>query len=132
MKIIDKINGFEKKVVEVQPYEPVYTLWNKLNIPREDTRFQFRGMSYDMNSFKTFAEIGIKDGDRIVLLPLVMAGGGHICPYGCGRIIPDEYKGCTELLQERPNYFNYTLLKKINRIIIILKNHKFIVIKNIF
>ena len=30
----------------------------------------------------------------------------HICPYGCGRYIPDEYKGCTELLQAKPNYFS--------------------------
>ena len=34
------------------------------------------------------------------------AGGEHICPYGCGRLIPDEYKGCTELLQAKPNYFS--------------------------
>ena len=33
-------------------------------------------------------------------------GGEHICPYGCGRFIPDEYKGCTELLQAKPNYFS--------------------------
>ena len=32
-------------------------------------------------------------------------GGEHICPYGCGRLIPNEYKGCTELLQANPNYF---------------------------
>ena len=32
--------------------------------------------------------------------------GEHICPYGCGRLIPDEYKGCTELLQAKPNYFS--------------------------
>ena len=29
----------------------------------------------------------------------------HICPYGCGRQIPDEFKGCTELLAEYPDYF---------------------------
>ena len=34
------------------------------------------------------------------------SGGEHICPYGCGRLIPDEYKGCTELLQAKPNYFS--------------------------
>ena len=37
---------------------------------------------------------------------LKYSGGGHICPYGCGRLIPDEYKGCTELLQAKPNYFS--------------------------
>ena len=38
--------------------------------------------------------------------PLHYSGGEHICPYGCGRYIPDEYKGCTELLAVQPNYFN--------------------------
>ena len=36
-------------------------------------------------------------------------GGGygfHTCPYGCGRPIPDAFKGCTELLQAFPDYFN--------------------------
>ena len=32
--------------------------------------------------------------------------GEHICPYGCGRLIPNNYKGCTELLQAKPNYFS--------------------------
>ena len=32
--------------------------------------------------------------------------GSHICPYGCGREIPDNYKGCTELLKDQPNYFD--------------------------
>ena len=131
MKIIAKFDS-SIKIVEVQPHKPVNTLFPKLNIADKNIRFLFHGRTYGIWSFETFKEIGMKDGDRIVLLPLVMAGGGHICPYGCGRIIPDEYKGCTELLQERPNYFNKTLLKKINRIIIILKNHKFILIKNIF
>ena len=34
------------------------------------------------------------------------SGGEHICPYGCGRSIPDEYKGCTQLLAALPNYFD--------------------------
>ena len=29
----------------------------------------------------------------------------HICPYGCGRQVPNEFKGCTELLQAKPNYY---------------------------
>ena len=32
--------------------------------------------------------------------------GFHVCPYGCGRPIPNAFKGCTELLQAYPNYFN--------------------------
>ena len=32
--------------------------------------------------------------------------GFHTCPYGCGRPIPDAFKGCTELLQVFPDYFD--------------------------
>lgn len=33
-------------------------------------------------------------------------GGFHTCPYGCGRPIPNAFKGCTELLEAFPDYFN--------------------------
>ena len=39
-------------------------------------------------------------------LEIHYSGGEHICPYGCGKYIPNEYKGCTELLAAQPNYFN--------------------------
>jgi hypothetical protein len=32
--------------------------------------------------------------------------GFHTCPYGFGRPKPDAFKGCTELLQAFPDYFN--------------------------
>ena len=32
--------------------------------------------------------------------------GFHTCPYGCGRPIPDSFRGCTELLAVFPDYFN--------------------------
>ena len=32
--------------------------------------------------------------------------GFHICPYGCGRPIPNAFYGCSELLSAFPNYFN--------------------------
>ena len=47
----------------------------------------------------------VEDGDIIMASPYARGGGGHICPYGCGREIPDNYKGCTELLKDHPNYF---------------------------
>ena len=31
--------------------------------------------------------------------------GFHTCPYGCGRPIPDSFRGCTELLAAFPDYF---------------------------
>ena len=30
----------------------------------------------------------------------------HISPYGCGRMIPDDFRGCKELLRVYPNYFS--------------------------
>ena len=55
---------------------------------------------------KRLCDYGIEDDDYIVSC-LVTRGGGevHICPYGCGREIPDNYKGCTELLKDHPDYF---------------------------
>lgn len=54
-------------------------------------------------------DYGIKENDIIVSSGPYVGGGPlpttHICPYGCGRQIPDDYKGCTELLQAKPNYF---------------------------
>lgn len=63
-----------------------------------------------LEDFETLESYRIKDNDSIFMPERYVAGGGggseHLCPYGCGRMIPDEFKGCTELLQARPNYFN--------------------------
>ena len=47
----------------------------------------------------------VENGDIIIAMKPPQEAGGHICPYGCGREIPDNYKGCTELLREHPNFF---------------------------
>ena len=55
---------------------------------------------------KRLCDYDVEDDDIITAAPLLaQGGGGHICPYGCGREIPDNYKGCTELLKDHPNYF---------------------------
>ena len=54
---------------------------------------------------KRLCDYDIEDGDVITAAHYSRGGGGHICPYGCGREIPDDYKGCTELLKDYPNYF---------------------------
>ena len=56
---------------------------------------------------KRLCDYDIEDGDVIIAIMahIIPGGGGHICPYGCGREIPDNYKGCTELLKDHPNYF---------------------------
>ncbi len=70
------------------------------------------------------SDYDIEDGDKIIVLDddykekmlekheIIAIGvreikneSTHICPYGCGRQVPNEFKGCTELLQARPNYY---------------------------
>ena len=72
--------------------------------------FRFRGKILNSPRFreKNVEEI-LPSGSLINYVNrkiLTYSGGLHICPYGCGRYIPDEYKGCTELLQAKPNYFS--------------------------
>ena len=99
MRIIAKL-GPKTINVEVQPDEPLYILGDKLGIGRK-AKFVFKGMSYTIASSYTFRKIGMEDNTRIFVIV-----EDHMCPYGCERMIPFGYKGCTELLQERPNYFN--------------------------
>lgn len=67
-------------------------------------QFNFIGEVLEDN--KTLDYYLIEDGDVILSYEGPRGGGGHICPYGCGRIIPDNYKGCTELLKDLPQYFS--------------------------
>ena len=79
----------------------------------DHSNISFRYRAKVLNS-KRFIEKKVKDilpsGSVINYINktnLVYSPGlQHICPYGCGRYIPDEYKGCTELLQAKPNYFS--------------------------
>ena len=49
--------------------------------------------------------IGKGNGVAQIIVDFTQLGGGkHICPYGCGRMIPDQYHGCSELLRDCPNY----------------------------
>ena len=66
-------------------------------------RFKFDGG--EPKDEERLCDYDIEDGDFISAFIRKSGGGGHICPYGCGREIPDNYKGCTELLKDYPNYF---------------------------
>ena len=70
------------------------------------SRLQFKFFGKYLKDNKTLDYYGIEDGDKIFSSEISGGGGGHICPYGCGRIIPDNYKGCTELLKDDPQYFS--------------------------
>ena len=69
-------------------------------------RFQYRFYDEELEYDRNLRYYSIKDDDCIETNFLARGGGGeHACPYGCGRKIPDNYKGCTELLKDFPNYF---------------------------
>jgi len=68
-----------------------------------DVNFIYKGVV--PKDEERLCDCDVEDGDVIIASPYARAGGGHICPYGCGRKIPDNYKGCTELLKDHPNYF---------------------------
>ena len=71
--------------------------------PRFQYIFNGRVLNYD----EYLRYYGIEDDDCIETYEGISGGGGeHTCPYGCGRNIPDNYKGCTELLKDFPNYFD--------------------------
>lgn len=69
----------------------------------EELKFEQKLSDYD-----------IEDGDEIFAGPRYSGGGisrdfpgpTHVCPYGCGRQIPNDFKGCTELLKAIPNFFD--------------------------
>ena len=63
---------------------------------------------------RRLSDYDIEDGD-IIEASIILGGGGptrdcpgptHVCPYGCGRQIPNDFKGCTELLKAIPNFFD--------------------------
>ena len=69
-------------------------------------RFELKLSDYD-----------IEEDDIIVSIPGIPAVGGggptrdcpgptHVCPYGCGRQIPNDFKGCTELLKAIPDFYD--------------------------
>ena len=69
-------------------------------------RFQYRFLDEVLKYDRNLSYYGIEHDDIIVANAIIGGGGEHTCPYGCGRKIPDKYKGCTELLKDFPNYFD--------------------------
>ena len=113
IRIISKIRG---KIFELEVPEdiPIFKMDEKFcktsGYPmRQHLQYFYHGEVLDYGS--DLSDYGIGDGDIIGVFDDDIRGGGgegdgsHICPYGCGRQIPDGYKGCTELLQAKPNYF---------------------------
>ena len=101
--IIGRCGGL-KIEIEIQNDIPIIDLKKKCKL---FCVFFYRGKI--LKDYKRVCDYGIKEYDKIYYKEIASGGGPlsttHICPYGCGRQIPDDYKGCTELLKAIPNYF---------------------------
>ena len=104
--------------IRIRVWENIYVIEIQNDIKKRELKqkyiraspfgfFIYRGTKLDDN--ERVCDYGIKENNVISYYEVVGAGGPlpttHISPYGCGRQIPDDYKGCTELLQAKPNYF---------------------------
>ena len=67
MKISCKFGKGNTKIVEVSPDDPLYVLFEKLNITDKGTKFIFNGNFYSMDSIQTFQEIDMTDDDIIII-----------------------------------------------------------------
>ena len=93
--------------IEIQNDITIIDLKKKCKLASRFCHFFYRGKI--LEDYKRVCDYGIKEYDKIYYEEYASGGGPlpttHICPYGCGRQIPDDYKGCTELLKDIPNYF---------------------------
>ena len=76
VKLICKLGVGDKKVVEVNPSDPLYIPFQKLKISDKQFKFLFNGKAYSMASIQTFEEIGLTFNTRIDFLNKAVSGGG--------------------------------------------------------
>ena len=97
--------------ITIKKLNDEYCKYSRLR--RQNSRFVLDGE--ELRYERKLSDYDIEDGDIIFARPLCLAGGvptrdcpgpTHVCPYGCGRQIPNDFKGCTELLKEIPNFFD--------------------------
>ena len=121
IKIINEENG---RTVDLEVSNDIriielafkYSKYIGDNIDFMDKNIRFRFKGRILKFERNLSDYHIKDGDAIRAFPehLIYGGGPtrdcpgptHVCPYGCGRQIPDDFKGCTELLKAIPNFFD--------------------------
>jgi len=108
----DKVINAVKKEIE-EDYQKQRKQIKNL-IPRKDPKFRERIFQAILNDFwKYLLNLLGNSGwlmkenfKNFINNWFGKMGGFHTCPYGCQRPIPDAFKGCTELLQVFPDYFN--------------------------
>ena len=74
MKITFKLGTTNTKQVEVQPYEELNVLMNRLNLTDKKSKFMYRGQTYGICSTLTFQDIGMVDGARIFVNNQAISG----------------------------------------------------------
>jgi hypothetical protein len=66
--------GSVTKIISVQPYDILHILFEKLNITDEDSKFTFKGKTYDIASTRTFQKIGLTMDTKIFIINQAISG----------------------------------------------------------
>ena len=101
MRIIIMYGTGEKDVLNVSTDLTIQEIKRLIKSP--NARFIWGGDFLEDNL--RLRDYDVEEDDIIMASTIRKGGGEHICPYGCGRKIPDGYEGCTELLKAYPDYF---------------------------
>ena len=64
----------ERKTIIVYPNDPVYVIYDVLNLSEKRTKFIYAGITYSILSTLTFEKIGIKGDTNISLFNQAIAG----------------------------------------------------------
>ena len=66
--------GSNTKIISVQPYDILPVLFEKLGITDEDSKFTFKGKTYNIDSTRTFQKIGLTTDTKIFIINQAISG----------------------------------------------------------
>ena len=66
--------GSNTKIISVEPYDILHCLFEKLNLTDEDSKFTFKGKTYDIASTRTFQKIGLVTDTKIFIINQAISG----------------------------------------------------------
>jgi hypothetical protein len=66
--------GSQTKVITVNTYDILHVLFEKLGLTDEDSKFTFKGKTYDIASTRTFAKIGLVTDTKIFIINQAISG----------------------------------------------------------
>lgn len=73
MRLTCKV-GSETKIVNVNTYDILHVLFDKLGLTDEDSKFTFKGKTYDIASTRTFEKIGMVTDTKIFIINQAISG----------------------------------------------------------